>query len=129
MEVTFFQKNLSKAEEGAFFDYLNRKKLQAIETLLQKFSSDATSLKITIEKFDKHNAFQVEFYLNLPTKAIIAVEASHQISKAIDLSRDRLLAQLRKHLESLREKRVHRSLKDHHSMQREATAEFIEELT
>ncbi len=111
METTFFQKNLNKKEESAFVEYVNSK-LPAIEQLLTKFSQDATLLKVSIEKFEKHDAYQVELCLNMPSKSLVATEASHQISKAVDLSKDRLLSQVKKHLASLRSDRTHRSIRE-----------------
>lgn len=111
MEITFFQKNLNKKEESAFVEYVNLK-LPSIEQLLTKFSQDATLLKVSIEKFDKHDAFQVELCLNMPMKSLVATEASHQISKAVDLSKDRLLAQIKKQLAGLRHDRSHRSIRE-----------------
>ena len=105
MEVTFLYKNLSKSEEKMFNEYSNSK-IDAISLLLTKFAEDAKILKISIEKFEKHDAYQVEFNLILPTKSIMATEASHQITKAVDLSKDRLISQLKKHLAHLRKERT-----------------------
>lgn len=110
MEQTIFCKNLVKAEEKYFRDYIS-KKLSKIENLLHKFSQDAQLLKITIEKFDKHNAYELELCLNLPMRSIVAKEASHQINKAVDLSLDRLMSQLKKHLSLLRRERAHKSIR------------------
>ena len=110
MEQTFFFKNLSKKEEELFSDYIN-KKLPKIAGLLQRFSRDSHTLKVTVEKFEKHSAYGVELYLNLPTKPLVSKEASHTINKAIDLSVDRLLAQLKKHLAQLRKDREHQSIR------------------
>jgi ribosome-associated translation inhibitor RaiA len=111
METTFFQKNLDKKEESYFVDYVNQK-VPSIEQLLTTFSQDATLLKVSIEKFDKHDAFHVELCLNMPTKTIVATESSHQISKAVDLSKDRLLGQIKKQIAGLRRERAHKSLRE-----------------
>lgn len=110
MELTFFYKNLSKTEAKEFVDYLV-KKVEPIENLLTKFANDAAILKVSIEKFEKHTAYQVEFCLSLPMKSLIAKEASHQMTKAIDLCKDRLLAQIKKQMAMLRNERSHRSLR------------------
>lgn len=107
--MNVFQKNLTRKEEEVFVSYLNQK-TPAIKDLLTKFSKDAVLLKVTIEKFEKHDAYEVEFCLTLPTKSMVAREASHQITKALDLSKDRLVAQIKKHLEMLRQDRSHRSV-------------------
>lgn len=112
METTFHYKNLTKQEEQVFFDYASTK-LPAIEKMLTKFADDASLLKITVERFDKHVAYCTEFCLTLPTKSLVATETSHTITKAVDLSRDRLMIQLKKHLGQLRRERPHKSLRTH----------------
>lgn len=110
MEINIFQKSLAPKEEKVFSDYLE-KKTPGIKALLSKFAYDAVLLKVTVEKFEKHDAFEVELCLMLPTKSLVAREASHQITKALDLSKDRLVAQLKKHMDSLRGERSHKGLK------------------
>ncbi len=110
MEITYFHKNLSKDEEKEFFDYLSQK-TSAIENLLTKFADDAKVLRVSIEKFEKHTAFEVEMQLSLPAKNLVAKEASHHITKAVDLSKDRLINQLKKHLAMLRKDRSHKSIR------------------
>jgi len=110
MEINVFQKSLAPKEENVFNDYLE-KKIPSIKSLLSKFAHDAVLLKVTVEKFEKHDAFEVEMCLTLPTKSIVAKEASHQITKALDLSKDRLIAQLKKHMDSLRKERSHKSIR------------------
>jgi ribosome-associated translation inhibitor RaiA len=109
MEINVFRQNLTSKEEEIFVSYL-MPKTEAINDLLTKFSTDAVLLKVSIEKFDKHDAFAVEFCLVLPTKTFVAKEASHQITKAIDLTKDRLIAQIKKHLALLREDRSHKGI-------------------
>lgn len=111
MEITFFHKNLTKKEERTFLDYVNTK-VPAIENLLTKFADDASILKVSVEKFEKHDAFQVEFCLMLPTKSLVATEASHQLNKAVDLSKDRLVSQIKKHMAHLRKARSHKSIRE-----------------
>ena len=110
MEVSYFHKNLDKKEEKVFKAYVEEKK-DSIKNLLTKFADDACILKASIEKFEKHDAYQVEFHLVVPTKTIVAKEASHQITKAVDLSKDRLLSQIKKHMAMLRKDRSHKSIR------------------
>lgn len=110
MDVTYFMQNLSKREEKLFKEYVNEK-VGAITSLLTKFADDARVFKATIEKFEKHDAFQVEFCLSLPTKTIKSNEASHNITKAVDFSKDRLVSQLKKHMALLRKDRSHQSIR------------------
>jgi ribosome-associated translation inhibitor RaiA len=111
MEITFLYKNLTKVEERQFVEYVEQKR-KAIESLLTKFASDAKQLNAAIEKFEKHDAYQVEFCLTLPAKALVSREASHSITKAVDLSKDRLIIQLKKHIALLRKDRAHKSIRE-----------------
>lgn len=110
MDTTFFYKNLIAEEEKNFLAYANEK-LEAISSLLTTFAKDAQLLKISIEKFNKHDAFEVELCLNLPTKRLIAKEASHAFSKAMDQAKDRMLLQIKKHMAQLRKDRAHSSIR------------------
>jgi len=110
MEITMQYKNLSDAEKVSFDDYISEK-TGKVEKLLTKFSEDGVLLKISIEKFDKHDAYAVEWHLALPSKKLIASEASHTITKAVDLSKDRLLEQLKKHLAQLRKESDNSSIR------------------
>jgi ribosomal subunit interface protein len=110
MEITYFYKHLSKEEEVRFRDYLNEK-LPMIENLLTHFADDAKLLKASIEKYEKHDAFCVELILALPNQRIVAKETSHALNKAVDLAKDRLKSQLKKHLDHLRKSRDHGSIR------------------
>ncbi len=111
MDINFFFKNLSPQEEKALSEYVEQKR-PAIETLLTKFAPDAQNLKVSAGKFEKHNAFEVEFCLTLPNKSVVAKETSHAMTKGVDLAKDRLVAQIKKHLAQLRGPRLHRSLRE-----------------
>lgn len=110
MDITFFYKNLSKEEEKSFNEYVNQK-VPSIETFLSKFSKDSPILNASIEKFDKHDAYSVEFSLTFRNKSFIAKEASHHITKAVDDTKDRFIAQIKKHMEVLRDSRSHQSIR------------------
>jgi ribosome-associated translation inhibitor RaiA len=110
MEVTYQFKHLTKEDEKKFVDYVEQK-IPAIANLLTKFADDAAILKASIEKFEKHDAYEVEFQLSLPAKSLVAKEASHQIMKAVDLSKDRLQIQIKKHIAHLRKDRQHGSIR------------------
>jgi len=110
MQITFFHKNLTKDEENKFFDYVEEKR-EAIESLLTKFKEDAKLLRISVEKYEKHDAYEVEMCLTLPTKSLVSKETSHHITKAIDESKDRLTNQIKKHMALLRKDRSHRTIR------------------
>lgn len=111
MEINFFHKNLTKAEEGSFAKYVGTKK-KMIENLLKTFPENATLMRANIEKFDKHDAYQVELSVILPTKQVVAKEASHLITKAVDLAKDRVIAQIKKHIALMRKERKHKSVRE-----------------
>lgn len=113
MEVNFFHKNMSKEEieiSGAYF----QKKRDAIESLLTTYPSDSLLMNFTMEKFDKHTAYNAEMRLVLNNNTILASEASHDITKAIDLAKDRMILQIKKHLNQLRNNRTHKTIRKNH---------------
>jgi ribosome-associated translation inhibitor RaiA len=125
MEPTFFQKNLSGKEEKIFIDYV-KGKTGPVENLLKKFAKDAVLLKVSIEKFEKHDAYEVEFCLTLPTSnSIVAKETSHTITKAVDLSKDRLTAQIKKHMALLRKNRSHKTIRKEEVVAEKEEVEFF----
>jgi len=101
MQVQRQYKNLSKSEQGIFDKYLSSK-LKQIETLLQKLEDDTATLDVRVEKFEKHDAYEVECILKIPMKTMKSKEASHMITKAVDLAKDRMVIQLKKFQEHLR---------------------------
>ncbi|HBB02597.1 MAG: RNA polymerase sigma factor, sigma-70 family [Candidatus Peregrinibacteria bacterium GW2011_GWF2_38_29] len=103
MEVKIFTKEMSAQEVKKVKEY-SMTKVPAIESLLQHFAPDAANLRINAEKLGRRSAYKVEFVLHLPSKIIIGEEASHEITKAVDLAKDRIVRQLKKHEELLRSK-------------------------
>lgn len=126
MEIIVLHKNLSKTEEVQFDDYLG-KKIPALDALLTSYARDAKTLNVSIEKFEKHSAYEVEFCLNLPQKSLVAKETSHAITKCTDLTKDRLVAQIKKHMALLKGGRVHRSIKGEEAEVLSPVDAFIEE--
>lgn len=113
METVFFFKNMVRSEETQLQEYVF-KKLPRIEKLLTHFAEDAVLLHVKGEKFDKHSAYDVELVLKLPSGTLSGKEASHAITKAVDLAVDRLEMQLKKSSEKVR--RGHRSIKARRSL-------------
>jgi len=99
MKVRTQFKNMTVKEQALFSDYLD-KKTDQIAGLLTHFPEDAVTLETRAEKFEKHDAFDVDMTLHMPSKTIKAKEASHAITKAIDLSKDRLVSQIKKTLDT-----------------------------
>lgn len=120
MKVRYQYKNLSEKEQALFEEYISSK-ISAIEALLTHFAEDAVMLESRVEKFDKHDAFEVELILKMPMKSIQACETSHTITKAVDLSKDRLIVQIKKILSSLRKEQL--NARRHSSIRRPAVHE------
>lgn len=108
MQLTFFYKNMLPAEEKKLRDYFSTK-LKKLEKLLSHIPEDGAILQVKGEKFAKHSAYEVELNLKLPKGTLTAVEASHEITKAVDFAKDRLDLQLRKSL--LLNRRQHRGIR------------------
>lgn len=96
-------KNMHHWEEARIKEYAEVKE-RSLEKLLSHFQRDEVNLEVRSERFDKNNAYEVELIMEIPGKLLIGKEASHTIEKALDLAKDRLLAQLRKHEEQLKNK-------------------------
>lgn len=103
MKIQFSFKNTEHWEEQRIKEYA-QSKMESIVKLLSHLDDDEANLSIRSERFDKNNAYQVEMSLEIPTKNMIGMEASHTIEKAIDLSKDRLVKQLRRYDELLKNK-------------------------
>jgi len=101
MKVTYTYKNLSTQEQEIFDNYIPTK-LKQVEALLTHFAADAVLLDCAIEKFEKHDAYEVEMVIKMPMKTMKAKETSHMITKAIDLSKDRTVAQIKKFQSTLK---------------------------
>lgn len=110
MEIQLFQKGLTKEEEASFNEHVNQK-IESIQNLLRDVTKDAKALKISIERFQKHDAYEVEFCLNIPNKSIMAKEASHSIQKAVEFANKRLVEQIKKHMAINRRGRAHQGLR------------------
>lgn len=121
MDIKFFSKGLTTFEEQKLQDYF-AKKVRSFEKLLSHFSPDSVSLQVNSQRHEKHNAFNVEIVLKMPSKTIVGHEASHTLEKAIDLAKDRVVQQIKKHEQTFKV-RQHRSLeKPMHQM----TSEEVE---
>ena len=108
MQTVFFFKNMLPGEQEKLQEYCSVK-LPSLEKMLSHFPPDGVILQVKGEKFRKHSAFEVEFVMKLANRTFSAKEASHMITKAVDLAKDRLVMQLKKSVYQIR--RTHRSVK------------------
>ncbi len=103
MNIQYVFKNMHHWEEVRMKEYAELKE-RSLEKLLSHFQHDEVNLQIRGERFDKNNAYEVELIMEIPGKLFIGKEASHTIEKAVDLAKDRLIGQLRRHEEQLKSK-------------------------
>jgi ribosomal subunit interface protein len=94
-------KNMAAWEQARLTEYIEQK-VPSFEKLVSHFQDDTVSLAIRAERFDKNNAYRVELIFEIPSRLIVGVEDSHSIEKAVDLAKDRLIKQLKKHEDQLK---------------------------
>lgn len=104
MQVHTRTQNLVDDEKSLFMEYLD-KKLAKFERLIGEFDPDMVKLDVSIEKFNKNDAFKVEMVMELPKArkhgTLHSSEDSRDIRKAIDLAQDKMLVQMKRSLEKL----------------------------
>lgn len=91
-------KNLSRAEEELVQDYLAQK-LDRLHGLLRAHYPDEDTVKLEAhaERFDKHQAYQVEIHLKVPKlPTFIAKDVKHHLPEVMDLVLDSLNRRVRK---------------------------------
>ena len=103
MKLQYSMKSMDVWEEKRMKEYMESK-ITRLEKLLSHFQDDTVSLTVRAERFEKNNAYRVELVLEIPGKVLVGNEDSHTIEKAVDLSKDRLVNQMKKHEDQLRNK-------------------------
>lgn len=103
MKIQYSMKSMDVWEEKHMKEYMESK-IPRLEKLLSHFEDDTVSFTVRAERFEKNNAYRVELVLEIPGKLFVGNEDSHTIEKAVDLSKDRLLNQIKKHEDQLRNK-------------------------
>lgn len=98
MQLAFFYKNLADPEKELVELYF-QKKVVRLEKLLSKYDPDGVKLNVTGERFTRKAAYKVEMVMDLPKvggKPLYSSEDSRDLRKAIDLSVDKLIDQIKK---------------------------------
>lgn len=103
MKAQYSMKNMADWEQKRVEEYIQGK-IPGLKKLITHFQSDEVSFFVRAERFDKNNAYQVELILEIPGKVFVGKEDSHSIEKAVDLAKDRLISQLKKHEDVLKNK-------------------------
>ncbi|MFH1099170.1 MAG: HPF/RaiA family ribosome-associated protein [Candidatus Uhrbacteria bacterium] len=96
MEISYSFKKLSEFDQHFCRQYLAQKS-EAIVRALPKLKPDAeVRLEFRAERFAKKKAFRVSLALQADANRWIAEEDDHTLREAIDLTRDKLVLQMRK---------------------------------
>jgi ribosome-associated translation inhibitor RaiA len=95
MQIDYFFKNLTPAEKKWCEEYVETK-IPQLEKLIHRHFEEAASLRIKAEKFNTKSAYKITFDLKLPKQSFLVSEDDHTIAEAIDLAKDKLIAQLKK---------------------------------
>lgn len=95
MQIDYFFKNLTPNEKSWCEEYVAAKVPQ-LEKLIHRYVRDSASLRIKAEKFNTKSAYKITLDLQLPRKRFLVSEDDHTIVEAIDLAKDKLIAQLKK---------------------------------
>jgi ribosome-associated translation inhibitor RaiA len=95
MQIDFFFKNLTPNEKKWCEEYVATKVSQ-LEKLIHQRVEDSAALRIKAEKFSTNSAYKITFDLKLPKQSFLVSEDDHTIVEAIDLAKDKLIAQLKK---------------------------------
>jgi len=103
MQVNIVTKHLDEQVKKEFTDYLE-KKIPRIKKLTTHFAEDAVLMTATLEHFEKHDAYKTNLRLEMPSHTLVAEESSHAITKGLDEATDKLIAQLKDHLDKLQNK-------------------------
>lgn len=100
MNIQFSYKQVSEKDRKFLEDYVYKKK-ERIKTLVSE-EFEIARLEIRAEKFAKKEAFKVELFLYLPWQKFISSEDDHTIIEAFDLALDKLIIQLRREHEKIK---------------------------
>lgn len=93
--INYTYKNLEDRDKSFLPEYLDEK-IKRIDNLLGNYNLEDIRLEAKAEAFATKSAYRLELVLHLPGDVLRASEDDHTLSEAIDLSVDKLIAQLRK---------------------------------
>jgi ribosomal subunit interface protein len=95
MKIDYFFKNFTPSEKKWCEEYIEAKMPQ-LEKLIHRNFEDSVALRVKAEKFNTKSAYKVTLDLKLPKRSFLVSEDDHTIAEAIDLAKDKLVAQLKK---------------------------------
>lgn len=94
--------NLTQPEKEQFEEYLD-KKLANLQPILEAHYPDVDSVYVdaSVEKHDKHRAFEFRLLMEMPRKRLMSREVKHSITESLDFATQRMESQLVKHIKKL----------------------------
>lgn len=95
MKIDFFFKNFTPTEKKSFENYFETK-LPQLKKLVERHFKDSAALRVKAEKFNTKSAYKVTLDLRLPKRNFLVSEDDHTIFEAIDLAKDKLVAQFKR---------------------------------
>lgn len=101
MNIQFLYKQVSERNKKFLQEYIT-KKIDRFKKLIPEQELEIGRLEIKSEKFAKKEAYKVELFLSLPEHQFRASEDDHTIIEALDLALDKLIIQIRKEFEKLK---------------------------
>ncbi|MBM4177610.1 HPF/RaiA family ribosome-associated protein [Candidatus Gribaldobacteria bacterium] len=97
MQIRFSYHNLEKAKcQPNIEEYANENKLKALQKLLTKDELKEADLYLRIEYFVRHNSYALTFRFKTVKISLVAKEVSHTLTKAFDITLEKIINQLRK---------------------------------
>ena len=94
--------NLTEPEKAQFEEYLD-KKLANLMPILEAHYPDADTVYVdaSVQKHDKHTAFDFRLLMEMPRKRLMTQEVKHSITESLDFATKRMEQQIVKHLKRM----------------------------
>lgn len=104
MNIQFSYKNVSDKDKKFLENYIE-KKIDRIKTLVSEEQFENSKMEIRVEKFAKKEAYNLWIFLSWSGNDFMASEDDHTVIEAFDIALDKLIYQLRKYHEELKNKK------------------------
>ncbi|MFH1457326.1 MAG: HPF/RaiA family ribosome-associated protein [Patescibacteria group bacterium] len=101
MNIQFSYKSVSEKDKTFLESYID-KKTDRIETLVSNDQLENSKMEIRVEKFAKKEAYNLEIFFSWPGQDFMASEDDHTVIEAFDLAFDKLINQIRRHRDELK---------------------------
>jgi ribosome-associated translation inhibitor RaiA len=104
MKIKYYYQQIDKSQKNQVEEYFNDKKIKRITNLLNPKDLALAIFDIRVEYFAHHNNFAAELALTIGKKEFISEKRAFNLTEALDIVLDNLVAQLYK-LENKRNKK------------------------